>query len=361
MNEKPFSPRIASAIFLVLALQALPAFSQSPQTSRLAGILDALAASHYEDQLQAAFGTFTYEYSELATPFSRWLQDEVTFAVPVATRVRLFNRAAASAMDPAFRDLYADFFASNHVDALLSGRYFQEGEAVRVRMELTSLKNGNLIGTGEFFFDRSSIPRGVAVAPDPRAASTAKALSGLLGPGAGAGGGGGDGATSAAARLDALVVSLSTDRGPGGAYRDGEKLTVMATVNKDAYLKLYHVDVDGNAKLIWPNRFGGGSGALRAGTAVTIPAPGDPFDFLLGPPYGTEFIKAVASTVPFADREADFQELGGDARGAITRGLSLGVRGSGAQAVAGQDEAQAGGRAVPRQAEALASYVILGK
>lgn len=320
------------ALFLSLSF---PAFSQSA-AARLAPVLDKLAEAHYDDQLQAAFGTFTYEYSELATPFSRWLEDELTRSVPLAKRVRLFNRAAASAMDPAFRTMYADFFASNQVDALLSGRYFPESGGVRVRFDLTSLRNGNLIGSGDIFFRADELSRSAPVVPDQTAAARAKELTGLIG----------GTAKSASDRLDALSVSLSTERGPGGAYRDGESLRIFATVNQDAYLRLYHVDVQGQTKLIWPNRFGGGDGRLKAGAAVTIPGPSDPFDFKLGAPYGTEFIKAVASTEPFPRSEADFQDLGTDARSVITRGISLAVKADGKE---------------PRRAEALASYVILGR
>ncbi len=65
--------------------------------------------SKYEYQLQVALGTFTYDYTELATSFSRWLEDALIVSVPATKRVRLFNRSAASAMDPAFREIYADF------------------------------------------------------------------------------------------------------------------------------------------------------------------------------------------------------------------------------------------------------------
>lgn len=311
------------------------AFSQSA-ASRLAPALDQLAAAHYDDQLQAAFGTFTYEYSELATPFSRWLEDELTRAVPAAKRVRLFNRAAAAAMDPAFRAQYADFFASNQVDALLSGRFFREAEGVRVRFDLTSLRNGNLIGSGEVRFTREDMPRTLAVAPADEVVTRAKQLVGMTG------------SPPQGDRLDALSVSLSTERGPGGAYRDGENLRVYATVNQDAHLRLYHVDVKGQTQLIWPNRFGGGDGRLKAGASVAIPGPGDPFDFRLGAPYGTEFIKAVASTEPFPLAEADFKDLGTDARGVITRGLGLQLKAP-----------SSGPSSAPRRAEALASYVIL--
>ena len=117
-------------------------------------------------------------------------------------------------------------------------------------------------------------------------------------------------------------LSLSTDRGTGATYRDGEILTLYITSSKDAYLKIYHVDVNGIAQLIWPNHFGG-SGRILAGQAMKFPGSKDAFKYLLGKPYGTEYIKAVASTVPFATMEADFTDLTGTAPAAITRGLSV--------------------------------------
>jgi len=328
MRKKIFLCFFASFLFPAV-------FGQTAWISRFAVLMDSLAASHYEDQIQAAFGTFTYEYSELATPFSRWLEDELTRAVPESKRMRLFNRAAAAAMDPAFRAQYADFFASNQVDALLSGKFFKDARSVRIRFDLTSLRNGNLIGSGEMSFRAEELPGSVAVAPEDAVVSRAKQLAGLVGAAP----------TSSAGRLDALALSLSTDRGPGGAYRDGENLKVHASVNQDSYVRLFHIDAAGSTKLMWPNRFGGGDGRLKAGASGTIPGPGDPFDFKLGAPYGTEFVKAVASSEPFARSEADFQDLGTDARGIISRGLDLTPKSSVKEAL---------------HAEALASYVIIG-
>ena len=42
-----------------------------------------------------------------------------------------------------------------------------------------------------------------------------------------------------------------------------------------------------------------------------------------GSPYGTEFVKLVASTLQFAAIEEDFQGLGGPSKDVITRGLSI--------------------------------------
>jgi hypothetical protein len=74
-------------------------------------------------------------------------------------------------------------------------------------------------------------------------------------------------------------------------------MVVLVAVNKEAWGKVYHVDVNGKVRLIWPNRFGGG-GTIKPGQAVRIPAEGDPFAFKMTPPFGSEFIKIVASTRP---------------------------------------------------------------
>jgi len=144
-----------------------------------------------------------------------------------------------------------------------------------------------------------------------------------------------------------LRVAVSTDRGKGAVYREGEKMRIFVSVSRNAYLKVYHVDSGGKVQLIWPNRFGSGDGFARAGAAIQIPANGAPFSFVMTPPFGTEFIKVVAATKPFADIEGDFFDLGAagqEARAIISRGLSVSPE--------GERDAY--------QAEATASYVITG-
>jgi hypothetical protein len=141
-----------------------------------------------------------------------------------------------------------------------------------------------------------------------------------------------------------LSVSVSTDRGPGAAYREGEEMVVLVTVNKPAYAKIYHIDVTGKASLIWPNQFGG-KGSLDPGAIMSIPGPRDAFKFLLTPPFGTEFIKVIASTTPFVPEKGGFSAEGG-ARGVISRGTV---------------PAEAPSAGSGEQAEALASYLIMEK
>jgi len=312
-------------IVAVLAFMGVVAMGGSGQgwDSNISASLDGFVEKYYKPDILAAFGTFTFEETDIASPFSRWIEENLAIAIAKCGRMRLFNRFAAAAMDPVFRKIYGDYFATNSVDALLSGRYYDEGKRVRVHLELTGLSDGVLIGSEDLYVPVASIPGDIVLGPTKEALAAARNLGGML----------------SAKNAGDFAVSVSTERGAGAAYRDGEEMVILVTSNKDAWIKAYHIDANGKVRLVFPNRFGG-SGTIKAGQAIRIPGPNDPFRFRMTTPYGTEFIKVVASTRPFAFDEEDFAELGSDARGTISRGL----------AVVGSSEAE--------EAEALASYVI---
>ncbi|HRZ91155.1 MAG TPA: DUF4384 domain-containing protein [Spirochaetia bacterium] len=305
---------------VVLTLSIVPCTAQAP--AGLPKTLDGLAEGYHMPSVLAAYGTFTYEYTGLPTPFSRWLEDRLSEAAPKSSRVRILNRNAAAAMDPAFKETYGAFFKESGAEALLHGTFFQEGGGIRVRLELTDLSSRTLLGAADWRIESREIPAYAPAVPASDAAARARELARL-----------------GVAATGGLAVSVTTDRGPGAAYRDGEDMEIAVTVNKDAYVRLYHVDGSGRIQMIWPNAFGGGDGRIQGGQAVRLPGPNDPFRFRMGPPYGTEFIKALASTTPFENKEADFSDLGLDSR-VMTRGLAV-----------------VGTRA-PEAAEALASYYV---
>jgi hypothetical protein len=319
-------------IALCLACLSLAAQAKDfPLAAELPGRLDSMSANAWQPSLLTAFGTFTYADTGLPSPFSRYLEDGIAAAMPKSARLRLFNRSVASAMDSSFRELYGDFFKTNSVDALLSGRYYLEGQSVRTRLELTGLSDGVLLGTADLVIPRSSVPAGIAVDPS-RAATVAASSLGALFPESGSG---------------ELKVSVSTDRGAGAVYREGETMGVLVAVNKSAWLKVYHIDASGTVRLIWPNAYTPGH-RVHPGSVVKIPGEGDAFAFNMTPPFGTEFIKVVASTQPFSSSEEPaageaFAELGRGAREIITRGIRVSASGK------------------VERAEGMASYVIVGR
>lgn len=292
------------AVFCPAALQTPSGFADLPS------MLDHMLDNHYLPSAQVGMGSFTFEDSQLPTPFARWFEDELRLALARTTKMKLFDKQVAAAMEPAIRAQYAAFFGQDRADSILYGKYQQESQCVVVTLALTDLATGGLISEIRYTVPQQAIPSDIAVRPSLKTVQTAVSLSQL--------------ASAVPGRnSDAdFMLSLSTDRGVGAVYRDGENLVLYLTSNKDAYLKIYHVDVNGVAQLIWPNRFGG-SGEIKAGQAMTFPDSNDKFRYALGRPYGTEYIKAIASTKPFATREADFSDLQGGAAEAITRGLSV--------------------------------------
>ncbi len=318
-------------ILSALIMCALTAWSQTTDPTKA---LDMMADNYFMPNVRAAFGSFTFEYTDLPTPFARYIEEKLVGAAANSKRVQILNRNAAAAMDPAFRKEYDAFFKETGTAALLHGKYFVDGANVRIHLELTDLSSATLIGSADWLMPLAAIPAYASVKPADDARVRAFELARL-----------------GVENTNGLKVSVSTERGTGAAYRNGEQLVVLIATNKDAYVRLYHVDSAGTIKMIWPNSSSGGNGFIRTGSTVRIPGPDDKFFFNMEPPYGTDFLKAVASTIPFSVAQSDFTDLGKNAKTAMTRGLSvvpLGTPSSSATASSG----------LPEVSEALASFNI---
>jgi len=302
------APRRFLAVMTLLCAAALAGAQSNSRSMELSAFLESMTVDYYKPSMTAALGSFTYADTQLPTPFSRWLEDELRQALSKTAKIKLFDKQVAAAMDPSIREKYKDFFGAETVDSLIYGKYKSDGGSVFVTISITDLSTGQLIAERPVVFAPTQLPQGMRVAPTMQTIQAASSLASLAG-----------GAASSDA---SFTLSMATDRGIGATYRDGENLSLLITCSKDAYLKIYHVDVNGVAQLIWPNRFGG-SGRIAKGEAMRFPAESDRFTYKLGAPYGTEYIKAIASLAPFQTMEPDFSDLEGPPVLAITRGLSV--------------------------------------
>jgi hypothetical protein len=100
-----------------------------------------------------------------------------------------------------------------------------------------------------------------------------------------------------------LRVGLTTNRGKGATFHQGEHLIATVVANRECYAHVFLVDAEGAASLIFPNRW-------QANNRVSADVPlrlGDPVnrDFVLRVqrPFGMEVLKVIASTRPFTDME----------------------------------------------------------
>ncbi|BBN94036.1 S-layer-like array protein [Deinococcus grandis] len=98
-----------------------------------------------------------------------------------------------------------------------------------------------------------------------------------------------------------LNVSVRVDKDTTGnqnpAYRVGDKISISATVNRDAYVYLFNVNPDGSVDQILPNRLSD-SNLVKANTTKVFPAPEDKFNFTVAGPIGQNKVLALASLTP---------------------------------------------------------------
>jgi uncharacterized protein YkuJ len=89
-------------------------------------------------------------------------------------------------------------------------------------------------------------------------------------------------------------LTVQTDK-TNQEYHDGDYMTMQIYSARDAYLKVTHIDVNGNAQVIYPVSFQDNN-FIRAGQTRQIP---DNTRFRMTKPYGEEIILVAAYDAPF--------------------------------------------------------------
>lgn len=83
-------------------------------------------------------------------------------------------------------------------------------------------------------------------------------------------------------------------------YQEDDLMVVTVEAGRDCYLALYIIDAEQHVTQIFPNKWQQDN-FIKAGDTVQIPPPGAAFRFRMTGPFGTETLKADASTAQFPD------------------------------------------------------------
>ena len=263
-----------------------------------------------------SIGNFTFADKNMGSSFSRYLEEKLAGVLTDHPGFQLCAREdleeILAAIELSLNDLFdpatvVEVGSLRGIQALLGGRYFDDGEVVRVYLSLTDVGSGLVAANSQVVLPKVELPDSVSVLPENYndALFVIEELSQIQ--------------ESDPADFQ---VKLWTVRGEGATYRDGEELVIHLFSNRDCYVKIYQIDVEKRMQLIFPNRFFPDN-FIRKGRVYKIPDTRYPFRFVLGEPFGTEFVKLIASTLQFGDIEEDFQVLGSPSKDVITRGLSV--------------------------------------
>ncbi|MFP4581125.1 MAG: DUF4384 domain-containing protein [Candidatus Sumerlaeia bacterium] len=105
-----------------------------------------------------------------------------------------------------------------------------------------------------------------------------------------------------------IQIEVTSQRGDGEIYEEGEKIVYFFSTNRDAHILLIYEDADRNLLQVLPNRFSGNN-RYPAGEFFKIPADDARFEFMITKPFGTERLWAFAASKPFpelAGQDYDF-------------------------------------------------------
>ncbi len=305
-------------ILLIMPLQFLAAditYSGSIENS-LTEVVEELGRSASGGPRVVAVGTLTYSDTGIGSEFSAYIGEKLRASLRESAKFQVSDSENLDKVMEQMKMALSGLADESEgpetgklksATALLEGRYFEEGGEIVLNLELTEVESGLSIAGERLRLGRAEIPESIALLPDnyQDAMEVVAELSEVM--------------ESSDEGLDTRVW---TARGNGATYRDGENLTIRFFANRSCFIKVYHIDVNKKTSLIFPNEYYTDN-RINPGKIYSIPDTHYPFRFELGSPYGTEFIKVVASTRQFAEVEEAFSDMGEASSGVLTRGLAV--------------------------------------
>jgi hypothetical protein len=105
-----------------------------------------------------------------------------------------------------------------------------------------------------------------------------------------------------AADTEPLRVSITTHLGDRQDFEAGDRVQFLLDLNRDAYILLIYQDARGTLTQMIPNTTDR-SGFFKAAHYLGIPDARTPFEFVVGPPFGTETVWVYAASQPFPELE----------------------------------------------------------
>jgi hypothetical protein len=259
-------------------------------------------------------GNIVYADKEIGSSFSNYIQEKLSTALQKNTKFEVFRK---DKLDEILKEI--KFGMTGLVEegtavepgklrglqALFSGKFFDEGTNVVIYFDLVSVETGTVLTKSTVKISRNDIPASISILPENYndAIALLKELTQVNN-----------------ANASQFVVKAWPDRGKGATYKNGEDMVLNVYSNRDCYIKIYHIDAQKQLTLIFPNQWAGNN-QIKKNTLYQIPDESYGFVWKMQPPFGTEFFKVVAQTEPFKDIEDSFEPLGDATKGLVTRGI----------------------------------------
>ena len=103
-----------------------------------------------------------------------------------------------------------------------------------------------------------------------------------------------------ATAAEPLHVNITTHLGDQQEFQAGDRVQFLLDLSQDAYILLIYQDARGALTQMIPNTVNR-SGFFKAARYLGIPDARMPFEFIVGPPFGTETVWVYAASQPFPE------------------------------------------------------------
>ena len=303
---RPFPPvtRYCSLATLILLLSSSLSFAQA-KPDPFAGLALDLAKAAPSEQVNIGVGNFAYENTDLLSPFSSMLRDELEIALGQTGKFKVVtrDRLADLQMEGKFQGkgilepgTGVEKVSIEGVKGIVRGRFYATGDEVTVYAELAWLEGGEIKKA------RLAIPSAQVKAkiwPDPEQAA-GKQLAGAIKP---------QNVEQSLANVQDIAggrlakipkdfqVEVFTTDGKR-AYAEGETVSFRVRSAEDCHIAVLCHQSDGTTVVLFPNRFASNT-LIPANKPIDIPGTHKSgFEIEIGPPFGSDVVEVIACSKP---------------------------------------------------------------
>jgi hypothetical protein len=265
-------------------------------------LAEALAqASGGNGKINVGIGNFVYEDTDLLSPYSAMLKDELGIALPkagkfeVITRERLAdlqNEGKFQAKDIVEPGTEAKKVQIEGVQGMIRGRFYYQPPNLTIYAEIAYLDGGEVrkvkivVPANEVAAriwpddaQKQSQPE-VAIAPQAVKESTASVL---------------DVESKVRKVQKDFPIEIHTVDGKRG-YAEGETVSFRCRSGHDCYIAVIDHQIDGSEILLFPNAFNS-ENYIPAGKGIDVPGTvKHGFEIQISPPFGSDVVQVIACT-----------------------------------------------------------------
>ena len=264
-------------------------------------LAQATGASGANDKINVGIGNFVYEDTDLLSPYSAMLKDELSMGLSkegkftVITRERmadLQNEGKFQGKDIVEPGTEAKKVQIEGVQGIIRGRFYYKPPNLTIYAEIAYLDGGEIrkvktiIPASEVaarIWPSDTGKQGqpeIAIAPQAVKESTASVQE----------------VESRVKKVNKdFDLQITTTDGKRG-YAEGETVSFRVRANHDCYIAVIDNQIDGTGILLFPNGFNS-ENYLHSGKAIDVPGTvKHGFEIQISPPFGSDVVQVIACT-----------------------------------------------------------------